>query len=74
MEDGLIFATPEECEVEFRTGRRIVPPHLIPFFMRLETHRMSYEEAVVAANRLMESDFVNAQGDSVIAAHFKGFR
>lgn len=39
---------------------------------RIETHRMTYEEAVDAANRLMESDYLNAQSERIISAHFKG--
>lgn len=73
-EDGLIFAKVQDDEVEFRDGRRIVPSHLVPFFARLETHRMTYKEAVAAANKMMEGDFINAQSDAFVSAHFKGPR
>jgi hypothetical protein len=38
----------------------------------METYRLTYAEAVEAANRAMERNFLNAQGDKVISAHFRG--
>jgi len=71
VETGLSFPGSAPSEVEFRDGKRLVPAHLAPFLERIETHRMTYEEAVVIVNKMMESDYLNAQGDSFVAAHFR---
>lgn len=71
MENGLTFPQ-ERSKFSFRDGERLVPEHLAPWLGRLETHRMTYEEAVQTANRLMESEFLNAQSDRFVSAHFRG--
>lgn len=61
----------EPVELEFRDGKRLIPPYLGHLLQGIETYRLTYDEAIEAANRKMESDFINAQQDRVLAAHFK---
>lgn len=61
-------------EIEFRDGKRLVPDYLGAIMAGLETHRLTYEEAILRANKRMEADFVNAQRDHVLAAHFREHR
>lgn len=66
-----MFELPRPKEIEFRDGRRLVPEYLGVIMDGLETHRMTYEEALLEANRRMEANFLNAQQDSILAAHFR---
>lgn len=66
-----MWSLPTPEEFVFRDGRRMVPEHLAPLFRRLETYRMTYAEAIAEAHRLIGSDFINAQQDSILAAHFR---
>ena len=61
-------------ELEFRDGTRMVPDYLVFMMQGIKTHTMTYEQAVQAANKKVESDLLNAKQDSVLAAHFKGLR
>jgi hypothetical protein len=61
-------------EIEFRDGRRLVPDYLGGLMSGLETHRMTFDEAVDAANKRMEANHLNAQRDRVLAAHFRELR
>lgn len=61
-------------EIEFRDGKRLVFGYLASMMDGLETHRMTYEVAVQAANRRVQSDFLNAKQDDVLAAHFREHR
>ena len=70
MEDGLIFPG-SKTEVEFRDGMRLVPDYLAAIMGRLETHRMTYEEALDAANRQIEADHLNQVETDFVAAHFR---
>ena len=69
-----MFGIPELREIEFRDGKRLVPEYLGAIMSGLETHRMTYDEAVQAANRRMEADHLNAKRDEVLAAHFRELR
>jgi hypothetical protein len=73
MEDGLVFPG-QKIEVEFRDGIRLVPEYLAVIMGRLETHTMTYEQAIEAANRQMEADHLNSMSGDFIAAHFRGLR
>lgn len=64
----------QHVEKEFRDGKRMVPDYLAVMMTGIETHRLTYEQAVEAANQKTESDLLNAQQDSVLAAHFKELR
>lgn len=61
-------------EMEFRDGKRQVADYLVRMMSGLETHRMTYEEAIKLANRNTEADWLNtAQGD-MVEAHFREWR
>lgn len=61
-------------EYEFRDGKRLVPDYIGILLSGIETHRLTYEEAVAAANKKVEEDFLNAQQDRILAAHFRELR
>ncbi len=65
---------PRDEELEFRDGKRFVPEYLAALMADLETHRMTYTEAVAAANRKTEADWLNAQRESLLVAHFRELR
>ena len=71
MEDGLVFPG-QKVEVEFRDGMHLVPEYMAAIMGRLETHTMTFEEAIEAANRQMAADHINNAGADFIAAHFRG--
>lgn len=71
MEDGLVFPG-QKVEVEFRDGMHLVPEYLAAIMGRLETHTMTFDEAIAAANRQMAADHINSAGADFIAAHFRG--
>jgi hypothetical protein len=50
---------PRSIEVEFRDGRRPVPPHVA-----------EYEQSIAAANRRMESRVVDNAMSSILRTHF----
>jgi len=58
------------AEVEFRTGKREIPDHLADLMAGLETHRMTFDEAVDAANKRLLGDTVDKAFDRVIKNHF----
>jgi len=61
-------------EIEFRDGKRMVPDYLGVLMSGLQTHRMTYDEAVDTANKRMEADHLNAKRDEILAAHFRELR
>ncbi len=61
-------------EYEFRDGKRQVPAYLAVILAGIDTHRLTYEEAIEAGNKQQESNFLNAQQDHLLAAHFRELR
>jgi hypothetical protein len=61
----------EAKEIEFRDGKRTVPAYIALILTGIETYRLTYDEAIAAANKKIEADFINAQQDKILAAHFK---
>jgi hypothetical protein len=59
-------------ELEFRDGRRVVPDHVEAMLSGIDTHTMTYEQAIRAAERKMLGDHVWRAQQSLIDAHFKG--
>jgi hypothetical protein len=57
--------------VEFRDGPRNVPEHVMAMLSGLDTHRMTYQQAIEAANRRMVGDQLQSAQDSMIQQHFK---
>ena len=58
-------------EIEFRDGKRVVPAYIALILKGIKTYRLTYDEAIAAANKKIEADFINAQQDKILAAHFK---
>jgi len=61
----------EFVDLPFRDGTKPVPPYIASLLEGISTIAMTYDEAIAAANRKMEADFLNAQQDNVLAAHFR---
>jgi hypothetical protein len=61
-------------KVEFRDGERDVPDHLAVMMRGLETHTMTFEQAVKASETKMLTDRLNLEMKSMVADHFKGMR
>ena len=61
-------------EIEFRDGKRDVPDYIAVLLSGIETHRLTYDEAIAEANKKTEADFINAQQERVLAAHFRELR
>lgn len=60
------------AEVEFRDGPRNVPDHLASLMITFDTHRMTYDQAVIAANNKLVADQLNQTQVQIIRDHFKG--
>lgn len=74
MSDPVRSPEREWAEYEFRDGKRLVPDYIGVLLTGIETHRLTYEEAIDAANKKVETDFLNAQQDRILAAHFRELR
>jgi hypothetical protein len=57
------------AQLEFRDGKREVPEHLALPMQRLETFRMTYEEALREVDRRRLADYVNGVADGIVSAH-----
>lgn len=60
--------------LEFRDGPKEVPEHLEPELRRLETFRMTYEEALRVADDQRLANYVNRQHDKIVAEHLREVR
>lgn len=58
------------AEVKFREGKRIVPDYMALLMRGIPTHKLTYEEAIAAMNRKMETDLLDHSVDRIIARHF----
>ena len=58
-------------ELEFRDGRRVVPNYLVAILSVLETFRMTYDEAIDEANRMMERDYISNALSKVRTDHLR---
>lgn len=58
-------------EVEFRDGRRMVPDHIEAMLEGIETYRMTYKDAIKAANQKMLGDRVYKAQQGLIRDHFR---
>lgn len=58
------------AEIEFRTGKREVPDYMADLMAGLQTHRMTYDEAVQAMNRKMLTDQIDRSIDRIVQQHF----
>lgn len=67
----LAFPGPKPVIRVFRDGARSVPEHVNAILGDMETDYLTYEEAMLAANKRMEADLLNERQADIIAAHFK---
>jgi len=57
--------------VEFRDGEKLVPHHVAVLMKGLDTHTMTYDQAIRAANQaLMKNRLDQAQRD-LVNTHFR---
>lgn len=59
----------DPLELEFRDGWRFVPEHLVNELRLLETHTMTYEQAVAAADAARLNRWLGDQQHRIIAGH-----
>lgn len=58
-------------EVEFRDGTQVVPDHVADMVAGLETFKMTYKEAIAAAEKRALGDLVGRAQRELIRAHFR---
>jgi len=61
-------------EVVFRDGKREVPNHLAALMSELDTYKLTYEEAVAAANKKLVSDHLDKTFGKIVSQHFENWR
>lgn len=61
---------PDPYELQFRDGRRSVPPHLAALMSSLDTQRFTYAEAVSRVNNRLATDHVGFAVSRIISDHF----
>jgi hypothetical protein len=61
-------------EVEFRDGKREVPDYLAELMHGIETHRLTYDEAVEQANEQLTRTHLNRVMDQTIGGHLGNWR
>ena len=61
----------KSIELEFRDGKRVVPEYLVAILSGLETFRMTYDEAIAEANKVMERNHVAAAMSNVRTEHLR---
>jgi hypothetical protein len=57
--------------VEFRDGQRDIPRHLAVLMAGIETHTMTYEQAVRYANQAVVKNRLNAAQRNMVNSHFR---
>ena len=67
----LAFPHPRPVERVFRDGKRVVPEHVSAILGGMETDHLTYDEAMIIANKRLEADLLNERQADIIAAHFK---
>lgn len=60
--------------LEFRDGKRLVPDHLYPEMSQLDTHTMTYEQAVREADTARMNRWLGDQQHRIIVGHFSDRR
>lgn len=58
--------------IEFRDGQRDIPRYLAVLMKGLETHTMTYTEAVRQANQRMTTERLNAAQRNLVQSHLRG--
>ena len=60
--------------LEFRNGRKTVPEYLYDEFKLLDTHLLTYDEALVEVDRARERRFIGDALHQVEVTHFANLR
>jgi hypothetical protein len=60
--------------LEFRDGERDVVDHLAVLMAGMETHTMTYEQAVRATERKLLRDRLNEAQRKLVAGHMREYR
>jgi len=60
--------------LRFRDGEREVPEHIELRLAGIDVRRMTYDEAMDAANKREFADYVNGAQRSMVRDHFRGDR
>lgn len=60
--------------VEFRDGEKLVPLHVATLMKGLETHTMTYIDAIRVANQIQVRNRLNQAQKNLVADHFRTFR
>jgi hypothetical protein len=63
--------TDDEHVLEFRDGKRVVPDYLYPEMSQLETHRMTYEQAIKEADAARMNKWLGDQQHDLLVSHFR---
>ena len=61
---------PDPYELQFRDGKRSVPPHLSAMMSALDTQRYTYAEAISRVNNRLATDHVGFVVNRVLNDHF----
>lgn len=59
------------ADVDFRDGTREVPDYLVRLMADLDTHTLTYQQAVEAASSSLVRRRLNDAQSAIIAAHFQ---
>lgn len=62
------------AEVKFRDGPRDVVPHLAELMADIETHKLTYDDAVKQANAKLQTDYLNRTLGAMVTQHFRDQR
>jgi hypothetical protein len=57
--------------VEFRDGEKYVPAHVAMLMKGIETHTMTYDQAIRLANQTLMKNRLQAAQASLVNAHFR---
>lgn len=58
------------AERKFRDGKREIPDYMHDLMQGLQTHKMTYEQALVAMNSKALKDHLNRTVDRTVMRHF----
>jgi hypothetical protein len=58
------------AERKFRDGKREIPDYMHDMMQGLQTHKMTYQEALVAMNAKALKDHLNTTLDRLVMTHF----
>lgn len=60
--------------VEFRDGEKLVPIHVAILMKGLDTHTMTYTDAIRVANQVQVKNRLSQAQRGLVADHFRSFR